>query len=102
MDKYIVIKNGLVHTLYSESKTGYFNIVIKNDRIFRIDYDNELNKESFAYTKYPGAHIIDAKDKLILPSFINSYLNSTHTLNRFFLNNNTYSNLNDNISLNLI
>jgi len=102
MDKYIVIKNGLVQSFDSESKTGYFNIVIKNDRIFRIDYDNELNKESFAFTKYPGAHIIDAKDKLILPSFINPFLNSTHTLSRFFLNNSTYSNLNENISLNLI
>ena len=102
MDKIIVIKNGLVQTFDEESNTGYYNLVLKNDKIFHIDFDNELNKDSFIISKFPGAHIIDAKDKLILPSFINSYLNSTQTLNHFFLNSCTYSNLNDNISLNLI
>ncbi len=102
MDKLIVIKNALVLTLDDSGKTGYFNIVIKNDRIFEIDYENELTNNSIIFSKYPGAYIIDAHDKIITPSFINLNFNSTYYQSTTFLKGYKYSNFSENLSASLI
>ncbi|MCX6165352.1 MAG: hypothetical protein NTU73_10940 [Ignavibacteriae bacterium] len=102
MDKLIVIKNALVLTLDDTGKTGYFNLVIKNDRIFDIDYDNELLSNSVIFSKYPGAYIIDAHDKLIVPSFLNLNLNSTFYQCTSLLKGFKFSNLNENLSASIV
>lgn len=102
MDKLIVIKNALVLTLDDSGRTGYFSLVIKNDRILEIDYDNELTSNSVIFSKYPGAYIIDAQDKLIVPSFLNLNLNSTYFQCQTFLKGSKFSNLNDNVSATLV
>jgi hypothetical protein len=102
MDKLIVIKNALVLTLDDFGKTGYFNLVIKNDRILDIDYENELTNNSAIFLKYPGAYIIDAHDKLIIPSFLNLNLNSTFYQCTSLLRGFKFSNLAENLSSSLI
>lgn len=101
MDKFTVLKNGLVLTLDRRSQAGYFNIVLKNDKIFLVDYENKFNEKIFR-SKNPEAEIIDAKDKLITPGFFNSKLISSYSLNRTFLQKCTYENINSWISLQLI
>lgn len=102
MDKLIVIKNALVITLDDTGKTGYFNLVIKNDRIFDIDYENELSGNSIIFSKYPGAYIIDAHDKIIVPSFLNLNFNSTFYQCTSFLKGYKFSNLGENLSASLV
>jgi|WetSurMetagenome_2_1015567.scaffolds.fasta_scaffold13425_4 hypothetical protein len=102
MDKLIVIKNALVLTLDDTGKTGYFNLVVKNDRIFEIDYENELLNNSVIFSKYPGAYIIDAHDKLIVPSFLNLNFNSTFYQCTSFFKGFKFSTLSDNLSASLI
>lgn len=102
MDKLIVIKNALVLTLDNSGRTGYFSLVIKNDRILEIDYENELINNSVIFSRYPGAYIIDAHDKLIVPSFLNLNLNSTYYQSTSFLKGFKFSNLNDNLSASLV
>ncbi|HMS34253.1 MAG TPA: amidohydrolase family protein [Ignavibacteria bacterium] len=98
MDKYIIIKNGLVLTLDRKGQTGYFNIIIKNNKIFLIDYENKFNEKEFR-SKNPDAVILDAKDKLIMPGFFNSKLISSYTLNKIFFKKCTYQNINSWLSL---
>lgn len=102
MDKLIVIKNALVLTLDDSGKTGYYNLVIKNDRIFDIDYENELKNNSIIFSKYPGAYIIDSHDKIIIPSFLNLNLNSTFYQCTSLLRGSKYNNLKENLSSSLI
>jgi hypothetical protein len=102
MDKLIVIKNALVLTLDDTGKTGYFNLVVKNDRILEIDYENELLNNSVIFSKYPGAYIIDAYDKLIIPSFLNLNFNSTFYQCTSFLKGFKFSTLVDNLSTSLV
>ncbi len=98
MDKYIIIKNGLVLTLDRKGQTGYFNIIIKNGKIFLIDYEKKFNEKEFR-SKNPDALIIDAKDKLIMPGFFNSKLISSYTLNKVFFRKCSYQNINSWLSL---
>ena len=98
MDKYIIIKNGLVLTLDRKGQTGYFNIIIKNNKIFLIDYENKFNEKEFR-SKNPDSVIIDAGDKLIMPGFFNSKLISSYTLNKIFFKKCTYQNINSWLSL---
>lgn len=98
MDKYIIIKNGLVLTLDRKGQTGYFNIIIKNNKIFLIDYENKFNEKEFR-SKNPESLIIDAQDKLIMPGFFNSKLISSYTLNKIFFKKCTYQNINSWLSL---
>ncbi len=102
MDKLIVIKNALVLTLDNSGRTGYFNLVIKNDRILDIDYENELTSNSIIFSKYPGAYIIDAHDKLIVPSFLNLNFNSTFYQCTSFLKGFKFSNFTENLSASLV
>jgi len=98
VDKYIIIKNGLVLTLDRKGQTGYFNIIIKNNKIFLIDYENKFNEKEFR-SKNPDSVIIDARDKLIMPGFFNSKLISSYTLNKIFFKKCTYQNINSWLSL---
>ncbi|MEP7147040.1 MAG: amidohydrolase family protein [bacterium] len=101
MDKYIVIKNGLVLTLDRKSRTGFFNIIIRNNKIFLIDYEKQFNEKEFI-SKNPDAVIIDAARKLIMPGFFNAYCNSSYSLNKIFFRKCNYENLNSWLSLKLI
>lgn len=102
MDRYIILKNPLVLTFDKKDNVGYFNIVIKNNIIYEVDYDNHLANDRNIYTKYPGVNIIDAKGKIVIPSFFNSHFNSSSTLSSVFFDRATYDNLSDNLSLMLL
>ena len=101
MDNYIVIKNGLVHTLDGKGSCGQYNILVKNGKIISVDQTGKLTNEHIA-SNYPDAEIINAKDKIILPGFINSSFNSSYLLSGVFFKRNLYDNIHSNISLNLI
>ncbi len=101
MDKYIVIKNGLVLTLDRKRQTGYFNVVIKNNKIFLIDYERKFNENEFK-TKNPDAEIIDATAMLIMPGFFNSKTVSSYSLNKIFFKKCSYENIHSWLSLKLI
>ena len=83
-NKFCVIKNGLVLTLDKEGNTGYFNVILKGNKIFDIDYSNELSSDELIIRKYPEASIIDASNKLIIPSFLNSHKNSSYFFSKYF------------------
>lgn len=101
MDKYKVIKNGLVLTLDRKGNAGFFNIIIKNNKIFMIDYEKTFNEREFR-SSYPLAEIIDAKYKLIMPGLFNSKSVSSYTLNKIFFKKCSYQNINSWQSLKLV
>lgn len=98
MDRFTVIKNGLVLTLDRKGSSGYFNILIKNGKIFIIDIEKKFNEKEFL-NKYPEAVIIDAENKIIMPGFFNSRLISSFGLNKVFLKKCSYENINSWLSL---
>lgn len=100
-DEYIVIKNGLVLTLDRKGQTGFYNLIIRNGKIFLIDHENKFNDKEFR-AKNPDAVIIDATDKLIMPGFFNSRLISSYSLNKLFFQKCSYENINSWLSLKLI
>lgn len=102
MDKYIVFKNALVATMDEQNRAGVFNIIIKNDKIYDIDYENRLNNEEVIKSIYPKSEIIDLKNKLVVPPFINSHFCSSYSLSKVFFKRFNYDTINYNISLNLI
>jgi cytosine/adenosine deaminase-related metal-dependent hydrolase len=102
MDKYIIYKNALIATFDKQNRCGIFNLIIKNEKIYDIDFDNRLNNDEVIKNIYPKSEIIDAKYKLIIPPFINSHLCSSYSLNKIFLKRNRYDTINNNISLNLL
>ena len=99
MDRYLILKNGIVLTFDKEDNVGYYNIVIKNNIIHQVDYYNELASDRNIYTKYPGVNIIDAKDKIIIPAFFNSNINSSFALSSIFFERLNYDKLAENLSL---
>jgi len=100
-DNFTVIKNGLVLTLDKNSAAGYFTIILKNGKIFLIDCDNRFSEKEFV-SKNPDAVIIDARNKLIMPGFFNSALNSSFSLCKHFLDKCNYENLRSWHSLKLV
>lgn len=102
MDRYLILKNGIVLTFDKEDNVGHYNIVIKNNTIHQVDFYNELASDRNIYTKYPGVNIIDAKDKIIIPAFINSNINSSFALSSIFFERLNYDKLADNLSLALL
>jgi len=102
MDKYLILKNGLVATFDEQGHSGVYNIIIKNDKIYDIDFENRLNNDEVIKNIYPKSEILDLKNRLIMPPFINSHLCSSFSLCRVFLKRSTYETLNNNISLNLV
>lgn len=101
MEDFIVIKNGLVLTLDRKGLAGYFNILVRNGKIYLIDYEKKFNEKEFK-AKYPDAVIIDASDRIIMPGFFNSNLISSYALNKYFFRKCTYENINSWLSLKLI
>jgi hypothetical protein len=101
-NKFSIIKNGLCLTFDNFRRTGYFNIVVKGNKIFDIDYNNELNSDDEIYRKFPDVNIYDAVNKIIIPSFFNSLKNSAFHFSGTFLKQSTYEDLDTNISLRLI
>ena len=101
-NKFCVIKNGLVLTLDKEGNTGYFNVILKGNKIFDIDYSNELSSDELIIRKYPEASIIDASNKLIIPSFLNSHKNSSYFFSKYYLKRSTFDNLKANIPIRLL
>lgn len=99
MDRYLILKNGIVLTFDKEDNVGHYNIVIKNNLIHQVDYYNELASDRNIYTKYPGVNIIDAKDKLIIPAFFNSNINSSFALSSIFFERLNYDKIAENLSL---
>lgn len=102
MNNFWVIKNGLCLTLDSAGRSGYFNIILNGNKIFAIDYENELRTDEEIYRKYPEVEIFNATDKLIIPAFLNSQKNSSYILADYFFEGNTFDNINTNVSLKLI
>lgn len=101
MDEYILIKNGLVLTLDRKGMTGYFNILIRNGKIYLIDFERRFNEKEFT-AKYPDTKVIDARNKIVMPGFFNSRLISSYTLNKYFFKKCNYENINSWLTLKLI
>jgi hypothetical protein len=101
MDKFKFIKNGLVLTLDSKKSAGYFNLLIKNDKIAEVYYKNELS-ENVLRERYPELEVYDFKNKIIMPAFFNSFKNSSYNYAYVYLRKTTYSTLSSNISLRLL
>ena len=94
MDKFRILKNGLVLTLDKLHRAGYYTIVLKNDKIAEIDFDRRFNIENFLI-KYPDSEVIDCEGKLLTPAFINCSNNTIHNLLRFFIKKATLDDLDD-------
>lgn len=101
MDRYKFLKNALLLTFDGRKTTGKFNVLIKNDRILEVDYNNALS-ENVLREKYPSMEVYDLKNKILLPAFINAFKNSSYNLASIFLKKNVYSNLVSNISIRLL
>jgi hypothetical protein len=101
VDKFKFIKNALVLTLDSKKSAGYFNILIKNDKIAEVYYKNELS-ENVLRERYPDLEVYDFKNKIIIPAFFNSFKNSSYNYAYVYLRKTTYSTLSSNISLRLL
>ncbi|MBE2254983.1 MAG: amidohydrolase family protein [Ignavibacteria bacterium] len=101
MDRYKFLKNALLLTFDGRKTTGKFNVLIKNDRILEVDYNNALS-ENVLREKYPSMEVYDLKNKILLPAFINAFKNSSYNLASIFLKKNVYSNLFSNISVRLL
>ncbi len=99
MDRYLILKNGIVLTFDKDDNVGHYNIVIKNNTIHQVDYYNELASDRNIYTKYPGVNIIDAKDKIIIPAFFNSNIKSSFALSNIFFERLNYDKIAENLSL---
>ena len=102
MSEFKVIKNGLCLTLDADSSCGYYNLILKGNKIFDIDYNNELNSDREIFKKFPDVEIVDAANKIIVPAFLNSHKNSSYSLSSVFLKENSYDNINSNIAIRLI
>ena len=102
MEKFLVIINGLVLTLDGLENTGYFNLVVKNEKIHFVDFENELKDKKTISNKYPDFEIYDATNKIIIPALHNSNINSSYSLSRLFFRKSNYENFDANVSLKLI
>ncbi|CAN5606816.1 hypothetical protein BH10BAC5_BH10BAC5_22100 [soil metagenome] len=94
MDKFRILKNGLVLTLDKLHRAGYYTIVLKNNKIAEIDFDRRFNIENFLI-KYPETEVVDCEGKLLSPAFINCSNNTIHNLLRFFIKKATLDDLDD-------
>lgn len=101
MSGFTIIKNGLVLSLDRKGMTGFFTVIIRNGKIFLIDYENKFTEKEFLL-KYPGSEIIDATGKLVMPGFFNSRLVTFYSFGKYFFKKCNYDNLYSWHSLKLI
>lgn len=101
MNGFMIIKNGLVLSLDRKGMTGFFTVIIRNGKIFLIDYENKFTEKEFLL-KYPGSEIIDATGKLVMPGFFNSRLVTFYSFGKYFFKKCNYDNLYSWHSLKLI
>jgi cytosine/adenosine deaminase-related metal-dependent hydrolase len=101
MDSFIIIKNGIVLTLDRAGRAGIHTIVVKNNKIVEIDFDNRFEIGKFI-ERYPQTKLIDAQNKIIAPGFINSNCYSTFSLNKLFFKKCTFESLKENPALQTI
>lgn len=102
MSVFKIIKNAICLTFDSLNRIGNYTIIIKGNRIFDIEYQSLEQDDEKLLKKYPEATIYDAKNKILIPSFLNACKNSSHILSGIFFRNINYDELNTNISLRLI
>lgn len=101
MDSFIIIKNGIVLTLDRAGRAGVHTIVVKNNKIVEIDFDNRFEIGKFI-DRYPQTKLIDAQNKIIVPGFINSNCYSTFSLNKLFFKKCTFESLKENPALQIV
>lgn len=73
----VIITNGIVLTCDAANRCGRYHIVVKDGRIL------DLSERLDTLTKdHPHATIIDARDKLIVPGFVNAHYHGASFLLR--------------------
>jgi 5-methylthioadenosine/S-adenosylhomocysteine deaminase len=101
MEKPQLLKGGIVLTLDKSSRSGIFDITIKNGKISSIDYEGKTSTDQFL-KENPGGKVIDAGGMIIMPGFFNSRLVSAYSLCKMFFRKCSYDNNGSSVSLNLI
>ncbi len=102
MTEFKIIKNALCLTFDSLNRIGKYTIILKGNRIFDIEYNNSNIEDETLLKKYPTATVYDAENKILVPSFLNSFKNSSYILSGVFFRNVKYDDLTTNLSLRLI
>ncbi len=72
-----IIENGIVATGDGQNRIGQYAILVRNDRITEVAPRSEPLKNL-----YPGAEVIDAKGKMILPGFVDAHFHGESFLLR--------------------
>ncbi|HTP13240.1 MAG TPA: amidohydrolase family protein, partial [Bacteroidota bacterium] len=72
-----IVENGIVATGDGANRIGPFAILIRNDRIVEVAPRSEPLKNL-----YPGAEVVDAKGKMILPGFVDAHIHGESVLLR--------------------
>ena len=101
MEKPQLLKGGIVLTLDKSSRSGIFDITIKNGKISSIDYEGKTSTTQFL-TENTGGRVIDAAGMIVLPGLFNSRLVSAYSLCKMFFRKCSYDNNGSSVSLNLI
>jgi hypothetical protein len=95
----IILENALLFTLNPRDEPGRFSLLVGEDRIIDITrsiYPAQQNAEQTKLQKwfnlYPDAEIIDCRNKMIMPSLVNSCVKSDGVLIKYLLRNRHYEN----------
>ena len=86
MDSFKIISNAFVITCDPYNRGGLYNLLIRDDRIERISDSPDV-----LTALYPGATVIDASNKLIIPGFVNAHFHSESVLLSTLTDNLHYS-----------
>jgi cytosine/adenosine deaminase-related metal-dependent hydrolase len=101
MSKTLLIKGGIVLTLDKSSRSGIFDLTVKNGKISSIDYEGKTDAKEFLAAN-PAGEVIDANGKIVMPGLFNSRLVSAYSLCRMFFTKCSYENIGSFVSMNLI
>ncbi len=102
MPEFKIIKNALCLTFDSLNRIGNYTIIVKSNRIFDIEYNTDNTDDKTLLRKYPNATIINAENKILVPSFLNACKNSSYIFSGIFFRDIKYDDINTNVSLRLI
>lgn len=75
MDSYKIIANAFVITCDPYNRSGLYDLLIRNDRIVQV-----TDKAGLLASLYPGATMIDASNKIVIPGFVNAHFHSESVL----------------------